>query len=98
MLAAPRGGNCEVVILQDGKPLTRAQKTADTRFRTIDGAEPSYIVVQQPRMYALVDNHDFGVHTIELRCGPGLAAFAFTFTSCIDPAKNDAPDGVPAEV
>jgi thiol-disulfide isomerase/thioredoxin len=98
VLAAPRGGNCEVIIVQDGQPLTRAQKTADTRFRSVDGIEQSYIVVQQPRMYALVDNHDFGTHIVELRCGPGLAAFAFTFTSCIDPTKSDAPAGVPAEV
>ena len=55
------------------------------------------IVVQQPRMYALVDNHDFGTHTLELRCGPGVAAFAFTFTSCVDPTKRDAPAGVPAQ-
>jgi hypothetical protein len=48
-------------------------------------------------MYALADNHDFGVHTLELRCGAGLAAFAFTFTSCVDPTKSD-PARVPAEV
>lgn len=98
VLAAPRGGHVEVLILQDGKPLTREQKTPDTRFRSVDGIEQSYIVVQQARMYALVNNHDFGVHQFELRCGAGLAAFAFTFTSCIDPAKSSVPARVPAEV
>jgi thiol-disulfide isomerase/thioredoxin len=85
VMAAPRGGVCEVVILQDGKPLERSQKTADTRFRTVSSGEESYIAVQQPRMYSLVDNHDFGKHVLELRCSTGTAAFAFTFTSCLDP-------------
>jgi len=84
-MAAPRGGVCEVVILQDGKPLDRSHKTSDTRFRTGSGGEESYIAVQQARMYALVNDHNFGQHVLELRCPAGLAAFAFTFTSCIDP-------------
>jgi hypothetical protein len=85
VMAAPRGGVCEVVMLQDGTPLHRSQKTADTRFRPGSGIEESYIAVQQARMYALVENHGFGQHVLELRCPTGLAAFAFTFTSCIDP-------------
>jgi hypothetical protein len=87
VMAAPRGGVCEVVLLQDGKPLNRSQKTPDTRFRQISGGgEESYIAVQRPRMYALVDNHEFGKHALELRCPAGTTAFAFTFTSCIDRA------------
>jgi len=87
VIAAPRGGVCEVVILQEGKPLNRSQKTPDTRFRQVSGGgEESYIAVQQPRMYAVVDNHDFGKHVLELECPAGTAAFAFTFTSCVDPA------------
>jgi hypothetical protein len=40
-------------------------------------------------MYRLVDNHDFGTHTLELSCSePGMAAFAFTFTSCVDPVNS----------
>ena len=85
VMAAARGGVCEVVILQDGKPLDRSHKTSDTRFRTGSGGEESYIAVQQARMYALVNDHNFGQHVLELRCPAGLAAFAFTFTSCIDP-------------
>ena len=84
VMAAPRGGPINVAIRQDGKPLSRAQKTVDTRFRTVNGVEESYISVQPSRMYRLVDNHDFGAHVLELNCPPGIAAFAFTFTSCID--------------
>ena len=39
-------------------------------------------------MYSLVDNHDFGEHELELRCAEGLAAFAFTFTGCLDPVAS----------
>ena len=90
VMAAPRGSACEVVILQDGTPRTRAQKTADTRFRTVNGSEESYISVQQARMYLLVNNHCFGAHSLELRCPAGVAAFAFTFTSGVDPSQAAA--------
>jgi hypothetical protein len=39
-------------------------------------------------MYFLVDNHEFGPHELELRCSQGVAAFAFTFTSCVDPVAS----------
>jgi hypothetical protein len=39
-------------------------------------------------MYFLVDNHEFGEHELELRCSTGVAAFAFTFTSCVDPVAS----------
>ena len=84
------------VIRVDGQPLAREQKTVDTRFRSANGIDESYVLVQQPRMYALADHHDFGTHILELSCGPGLAAFAFTFTSCLDPSGVRAPETVPA--
>lgn len=52
--------------------------------------EGSYVVVQHARMYSLVDNHDFGGHVLELSCPAGVAAFAFTFTSCVDPSGAPA--------
>jgi hypothetical protein len=45
-------------------------------------------VIDSARMYFLVDNHDYGSHELELGCSPGVAAFAFTFTSCIDPVAS----------
>ncbi|PYX38217.1 MAG: hypothetical protein DMG81_12440 [Acidobacteria bacterium] len=86
VMAAPRGNACDVVLLQDGKPLTPSQKTMDTQFRTANAE--SYVRVQQARMYALVNNPEFAQHTLELRCPAGVAAFAFTFTSCVDPARS----------
>src|ERR1700745_1062894 len=86
VMASPRGGSRDVKILLDGQPLQPAQKTRDTRFRTGEAGEESYISVQNARMYALMDTHDFGVHTLELDCPAGVAVFAFTFNSCVDPA------------
>jgi len=89
VIASPHIAESEVVILMDGKPLTRKQATRDTRFRAAaTGEDESYLIVNSARMYFLVDNHDFGEHELELRCSTGVAAFAFTFTSCIDPVAS----------
>jgi thiol-disulfide isomerase/thioredoxin len=72
VMASPRGPSCEVIIRQDGKPLTHQQETTDTQFHTISGQEESLILVQQARMYFLVDNQQFGEHMLELICPAGL--------------------------
>lgn len=89
VMARPHAPSAEVVILQDGKPLSPQQATSDTQFRyNGNDAQESYLLVDSARMYFLVDNHEFGQHELELRCSPGVAAFAFTFTSCIDPVAS----------
>jgi thiol-disulfide isomerase/thioredoxin len=89
VMASPHKSNAEVVFLQDGKPLAQKQATRDTRFRRgANGEEESYAIVDSARMYFLVDNHSFGKHEMELRCAEGVAAFAFTFTSCVDPVAS----------
>lgn len=91
VMASPHKTAAEVIILQDGKPLARQQSTRDTRFRAPKSAglaEESYVLVDSARMYFLVDNHSFGQHELELRCSEGVAAFAFTFTSCVDPVAS----------
>jgi thiol-disulfide isomerase/thioredoxin len=85
VMAAPRGATAEVRLLQDGKPLAGNQAAKDTRFRS---SSESYVVVDAARMYSLVDNHDFAEHQLELQCSPGVAAFAFTFTGCVDPVAS----------
>jgi hypothetical protein len=98
VMASPRSQSSDLVILQDGKPLTREQSTRDTRFRANPAVvEQSFLVVDSARMYFLVDNHEFGVHELELRCSPGLAAFAFTFTSCVDPVASALQSSIPAQ-
>jgi len=89
VMACPHAPYAEVVILQDGQPLTEKQGTRDTRFRSDSpGRRESYLVVDSPRMYFLIDNHEFGLHELELQCSTGVAAFAFTFTSCVDPVAS----------
>ena len=93
VMASPRGGMRDVKVRQDGQLLNSSQKTRDTRFRSGDGGEQSYVSVQNAQMYALVDNHDFGTHTLELTCPAGVAVFAFTFNSCVDPSAAMASSG-----
>jgi thiol-disulfide isomerase/thioredoxin len=90
VMASPHAAAAEAVILQDGKPLTGKQATRDTRFRPNSNRseDESYIAIGSARMYFLVDNHRFGEHELELRCSVGVAAFAFTFTSCVDPVAS----------
>jgi thiol-disulfide isomerase/thioredoxin len=89
VMASPRETSCEVVILHDSKPLTSRQATSDVRFRARNDWEESFVLVQNARMYFLINNRDFGEHTLELICSPGLAAFAFTFVSCVDPNPSE---------
>jgi thiol-disulfide isomerase/thioredoxin len=88
VMAAPRGTPAEVRLLQDGKPLTPAQSGKDVRFRNAAGKTESYVVVDSPRMYFLLRNPDFGEYELALDCSPGVAAFAFTFTGCVDPVAS----------
>ena len=96
-MASPHAPDAEVVILQHGQPLAPKQATRDTRFRAgSNDRQESYLVVDSPRMYFLVDNHEFGMHELELRCSTGVAAFAFTFTSCVDPVASALQAAGPA--
>jgi thiol-disulfide isomerase/thioredoxin len=88
VMAAPRGASAEVRVLLDGKPLVCSQATKDIRFRSSGADCESYVVVDSARMYALLENHEFAEHELELRCDPGIAAFAFTFTGCVDPVAS----------
>jgi hypothetical protein len=95
-MASPHAPDAEVLIFQDGQPLTQKLGTRDTRFRGAKERQESYVVVNSPRMYSLVDNHEFGLHELELRCSAGVAAFAFTFTSCVDPVASALQSAGPA--
>lgn len=83
VLSSNRTPTGEISINLDGQALTPENSTSETEFRN----GQSYLVVDRPRMYAVVDNHDFSTHTLELTFSPGVAAYAFTFTSCVDPSQ-----------
>ncbi len=93
VMAAPRGGLAEVCVMQDGRALPPKAAAKDVRFRKSSagnrrGEPESYVTVDAARMYALVSNEHFGEHELELVCSPGVAAFAFTFTGCVDPVAS----------
>jgi peroxiredoxin len=72
-----RGHSSRLYIMQDGKPLTAANKGADVHF---DSEGRSYIEVREPRMYYVVQNPEFGSHTLELfPSSDGLMIDSFTF-------------------
>ncbi|HEY6293810.1 MAG TPA: redoxin domain-containing protein [Terriglobia bacterium] len=75
------GHPSRLYIMQDGKYLTAANKGVDVE---IDGQGRSYIEVREPRMYYVVQNREFGSHTVELfPTGSGLTLNSFTFgNSC----------------
>lgn len=72
-----KGHSARLYVMQDGKYLTAANKGADV---TIDSQGRSYIEVREPRMYYLVQNPDFGSHTVDLfPAADGLMIDSFTF-------------------
>jgi thiol-disulfide isomerase/thioredoxin len=77
----PEGGKpFDLYLLQDGRPVDRADKGEDVRY-TPGGR--SFIRVEAPRMYKLIANRTWGEH--ELRLGtmsPDFGLYSFTFSSC----------------
>ena len=71
------GHPSRVYLTQDGHPLTPANKGVDVQ---IDGQGRSYIEVREPRMYYVVQNPEFGSHTLQLfPAGSGFTLNSFTF-------------------
>ena len=72
------GGSGEARVLLDGEPVAGAAAGEDV--------EGGAINVDKPRMYRLVKGVDVERHTVTVETeSDGLAAFAFTFTSCVAP-------------
>lgn len=72
------GGGATMRVLLDGAPIDAAHAGDDVR----DGV----VTVDVPRMYSLVKDNDVQRHDLVLETeSDGLAAFAFTFTSCVIP-------------
>lgn len=72
-----KGHTARLYIKQDGKYLTAANKGADV---TLDSDGRSYIEVREPRLYYLVQNPEFGSHTVELfPAADGVMIDSFTF-------------------
>lgn len=75
------GGAGEARVLLDGAPVAGDAAGEDVE----DGA----VRVERPRMYRLARAADVGRRTLTLETqSDGLAAFAFTFTSCVAPGAE----------
>jgi thiol-disulfide isomerase/thioredoxin len=72
------GGPASMRVLLDGAPIEASAAGADVR----DGV----VTIDTPRMYGLVRGDDVVRHELTLETeSDGVAAFAFTFTSCVAP-------------
>jgi hypothetical protein len=69
-----------VDVTQDGRPLARADAGSDVRF---DPGGGSYVDVDAPRAYDLVDNAKYAQHTLQLKPERyGVGIYSFAFESC----------------
>lgn len=77
------GGGATLRVLLDGQPVASERAGEDVR----DGV----ITLDHPRMYSLIKADDVERHELTLETeSDGLAAFAFTFTSCVAPPPQAA--------
>ncbi|MEZ4593947.1 MAG: redoxin domain-containing protein [Chloroflexota bacterium] len=78
-----------VEVVQDGRYLTPEIAGNDVLFGE-NGR--SFVRIDRPRMFNLVNNPDFASHTLRLIFqARGLALYAFTFTGCV--ASPHSPPG-----
>jgi thiol-disulfide isomerase/thioredoxin len=76
----PPAGSGSIEVVQDGHPLTEEESGADIRFD--EGR--SFVLIDEPRMYALVNNDTFGTHELTLAMASDeIGLFAFTFVTCV---------------
>ena len=83
------GGQGALRVAVDGAPVSGAHAGEDV----IDGV----VTIERPRMYRLVRGADVERRTLTLETeSDGLAAFAFTFTSCVAPPPAAEAPGAAA--
>jgi len=75
-----KGSPVRVNVLEDGQPIPKADAGPDIQF---DSSGGSYVVVDAPRAYELLDNVHFGEHELRLMPqGYGAGFYSFAFESC----------------
>jgi hypothetical protein len=73
----------EITVRQDNEFITPDARGADLQ---IDAGGRSYLVVEEPRLYSVVRNREYGEHALRLSCDAGrFAAYAFSFTTAVIP-------------
>ena len=72
----------EVRITMDGGPLAPDQAGKDIRF---DADGNSYVLIDHPDLYQLVELEDFGTHELQLRANkPGISVYSFSFHAYVN--------------
>ena len=74
------GGSTRVDVTQDGHPVARTEAGSDLHY---DAGGSSYVQVDAPRAYELVNNTRYAQH--ELKLAPqryGVGIYSFAFESC----------------
>ena len=86
VVMSPEGGEpYEVRVWMDGMPLQRGQAGVDIMF---DEEGNSSVLVDESRMYHLVQVPEFGGHELKLSSNsPDLLVFAYTFGAFKEPAR-----------
>jgi len=81
VIAPESKSSFEVTVKQDDQYLTVEEKGDDAVIAR-DGR--SFVQVSSPGLYHLVNNREFGEHTLQLTCGSdSFALYAISFVSCV---------------
>ncbi len=77
------GSRVRLSVLQDNEPLTRMNRGSDIRIGK-DGS--SVLVIEEPRLYNILQNKEFGEHVLRLSAsGEDLAVYALSFGTSLIP-------------
>jgi thiol-disulfide isomerase/thioredoxin len=80
VLKPERGKPVRVFVDHDGKPVAMADRGEDIQY---DEQGRSYLSVETPRMYHIIQNAKYGKRMLRLTTGdPGVGVYSFTFVSC----------------
>ena len=73
----------QVFVQQDNVYLTPENKGDDIQ---IDGEGRSYLLVNESKLYSVINNKEYGEHTMKLSSrSNGFALYSITFVSCVVP-------------
>ena len=83
VMGSRNGSLCEVTLQQDGTPVPK-EIAGDDIVQLPQ--EHSSVFVDEPRMYTIVRNKEFGSHLLKLiTSNPNLEVYSFNFTTSIIP-------------
>src|SRR5439155_18203884 len=76
----------QVFVKQDGAWLSKDIAGQDIQY---DENGQSFVRVDLPRMYNLIDSQPYGTYELQLSTkGKGLSVYSFSFGTCADPKQT----------